>query len=309
MQRKPRIGRTNFYGQSQRQNTAYGEQPETPAHRADMSARQQDEASHPYQRNLDRLRIAERLQAQIRVYEEELRQERSKSHKLELSVTLLKRKVDRLELDVEAAAKEAEEARQARDQYAEHSYATQDYAGDGYAGDEYAHLKHLGNGQANDHFAASQQTENGQARNEQPSDKLISCLQQGQRNFLDIQNQTASAAALAFLIQHTLCQLMTAHAAGDAVKERVMYRNLHTIAQKMQQYKGVPLRGFKAALGELEKIGDEQSFTADFQRSPEGHVDEKLFQTLIKHLRDHAWIDLVPFYYDVDEQDRVYGFG
>lgn len=43
--------------------------------------------------------------------------------------------------------------------------------------------------------------------------------------------------------------------------------------------------------------------------SPDEHVDEKLFQTLLKHLRDHARIDLVPYYYDVDDDDRVHGFG
>lgn len=165
----------------------------------------------------------------------------------------------------------------------------------------------------NGRVAGNEQTHNpvgnGEVRYGQANTKLISHFQQGQRNFLDIQNQATAVAALAFLIQHALVQLITAHARNEAVKERAMYMNLYTIARKLQQYQGVPLRGFKAALNELEKIGVGQPFAAGFERSPDEHVDEKLFQTLLKHLRDHAWIDLVPYYYDIDENDRVHGFG
>ena len=238
--------------------------------------RQQQGQAPSYESNLDRLQRT--VVGQLRAKEEELAQEQSKSRKLELTIK-------RLESEL-------------KDLRSKNLTPSQ------YAGDGYSEPSQVGASKAVNGYAYHNATVNGEI-----SPKLIRCFQQGQRNFLDVHNQAPASAVLGFLIQHTLVQLVTAHRSNDPVRTHAMYVNLNTIARKLQQYQGVPLRGFKAALDELDKISEGQPSATAFKRSPDRHIDEKFFQVLLKHLRDHAWLDLVPYFYDVDEHDRVYGFG
>ena len=142
-----------------------------------------------------------------------------------------------------------------------------------------------------------------------PQKRLVQYLQQGQRNFLDVRNQAIASAALSFLIQHTLVQLYAADAEQEAVRARAMYSNLYTLSSKLQRYQGTPLQGFEAARAELEKIAGIEAFADGLERSAAQHTDEKLFRSYLKHLRDHAWLDLTPYFYDVDADGRVFGLG
>ena len=132
---------------------------------------------------------------------------------------------------------------------------------------------------------------------------LVENFQQGQRNFLDLEQNTATASVVSYLIHYSLTQLCLAQVTADTARIDLMYANLLSIAQTFSHYNGKALPGFQAAREKLQSRPRPASF--DLSREP--HADEKLFQILIKHLRDKH-IKQFPFYYDLDDNGRAHGF-
>jgi len=144
-----------------------------------------------------------------------------------------------------------------------------------------------------------------------PSTPLIRYLLQGQRNFLDQHSDAGVAGALSFLIQHALTQLQAAQEVHNSLTvQQAMYANLHTISKKLGTYKGQGLNGFQAALKELEAcIQGIHSLANILPTKKKKRSEAKIFQEMLKLLRDQARLDFRPYFYEVDAEGSVFAVG
>lgn len=139
---------------------------------------------------------------------------------------------------------------------------------------------------------------------------LAQHLRDGVRNFVDAEVPPGVAAAVSFLVQHALGGLEQAQRASAPAQEAAMTMSLHTLAQRLQRFRGQRLRGFADACVLLAPVVPHAETTlAGLERPARGHLDAKLIQTLLKHLRDAARLDLLPYYYGVEDERRLFGFG
>lgn len=131
--------------------------------------------------------------------------------------------------------------------------------------------------------------------------RLVPYIQQGQRTYLE-ENSPESAAIVSYLIHHSLLQLFLAVLKGEQERKVAMLGNLYSIAKKLKK-----LRGFDPALRDLEKNSPGiESLRETLVPTEQSHFDDKLFQVLLKRLRDQSRLDLAPFYFDVDNKGQAH---
>ncbi|MCI0695231.1 hypothetical protein L0337_24895 [candidate division KSB1 bacterium] len=133
----------------------------------------------------------------------------------------------------------------------------------------------------------------------------IPYLRQGQRNFLEGSKETGSAAVLCFLVTYSLLQIYRAifdENEIDETKRNAMLVNLYLITRKLEK-----TPGFKGASEELMKnFSNINSLEEMLVHSEERHFDDRLFRVLLKYIYDYSHVDLTPFYFDNDENGKVY---
>jgi hypothetical protein len=126
-------------------------------------------------------------------------------------------------------------------------------------------------------------------------------IHQGLRYYIDQSDNPAYAAVVAALINYSLFKLCTGMATQDNAIRDAMLVNLHSISSKMSA-----VYGFKSALEEIEKAFPGIGSATALTRSTQSHPDDKLFQLLLKYIRDYAQLDLAPFYFAVDKDKKVH---
>lgn len=127
-------------------------------------------------------------------------------------------------------------------------------------------------------------------------------LQQGLRYYLDKVNDATTTGVIAALINYSLSKLCQGYVDGDDALVNAMLVNLYNIAVNLQD-----VNGFKIALQEMEKhYTDIQSLNRRLVTTDMKDFDDRVFQMLLKYLREHGRVDLSPFYFASDQDKKVH---
>jgi hypothetical protein len=127
-------------------------------------------------------------------------------------------------------------------------------------------------------------------------------FQQGLRYYLDQKKDTGTTAVIMALINYSLSKLCQGYAEQQQVLVNAMLVNLYTISEQLKD-----VHGFQAAVQEMEKSNtDIRSLRQSLLTTDNSHADDKMFQVLLKHLRELEKIDLAPFYFAIDQEKKVH---
>lgn len=127
-------------------------------------------------------------------------------------------------------------------------------------------------------------------------------LQQGLRYYLDKANDATTTGVIAALINYSLTKLCQGYVDGDDELVNAMLANLYNIASNLQN-----VNGFKIALHEMEKhYTDIRSLGGRLVTTDKKDFDDRMFQMLLKHLREQGRVDLSPFYFAGDQDKKVH---
>ena len=124
-----------------------------------------------------------------------------------------------------------------------------------------------------------------------------------------------ATAAIGFLIQYALTQLLLAGRIGTGSPEArrtAMFAGLYAITGALRRYQGSRNDGFDRAWHALESgafVHDAPGLAGRLSRANQPARDHKLFLTMRNLARNHTRIDLTPYFYTVDAEERAYGFG
>ena len=144
-------------------------------------------------------------------------------------------------------------------------------------------------------------------------------LMHGIREFHDFSKDVRTTPSLHSLIQHAYSELVigylhekTAGTRERASRTDAMLVNLKVISEQVLRNSSQPHKGFEKALDEVAKIERllAPGIINDLKKADTRLDQHSLFQMLLSRVRDYSGIDIVPYYYAVDEGKRLlYGIG
>lgn len=119
------------------------------------------------------------------------------------------------------------------------------------------------------------------------------------------QNDPAATAIVSALVNYSLSRLCQGYAEQKQELVDAMLANLYTIAERLKD-----VHGFDLATREmLKNYTGIDSLRDKLDTTSKDHRDARMFQVLLKHLRETGRHDLAPFYFAVDQDGKVHYAG